>query len=143
VTDLAHLEVAARAPLVMAPSTSCRQKIRPGEVLRVVDRRDPLIGYHMACARCGYRAAYSARETTYIEERVLASQPFPRRLVAIENPPHCYGCHHLIAIRDGDLVALTPPAVTAARASATAAGSLAAAVAAVAKLGQGRGPLRP
>jgi hypothetical protein len=92
----------ARAPLVHV--TTCPRDMKPGQVKRCM-LRGPLVGYYLACPKCGFRATYLHDDCQFVEERAVDGHDFPRRLIGIAAPPACYRCALRISVVDGFLEA--------------------------------------
>lgn len=94
-----------RAPLVSVPATACAQRLRPGEVKRCMARRDPLVGYHLACPGCSFVASYLDSDVGYLEQPAFPSTPHPKVLVGFARPPRCYRCARELSVEGRELVA--------------------------------------
>lgn len=90
------------APLVHV--TSCPRDMAPGQVKRCM-LRGPLVGYHLACSGCGFRATYLDEECGFVEELALEGHQFPKRLIGITTPPSCFRCKRRLSVRDGNMEA--------------------------------------
>lgn len=94
-----------RAPLVSVAATACAQRLRPGEVKRCMARRDPLVGYHLACPGCGFVASYLDSDVGYVEEPAFPGTQFPKVLLGFTRAPCCYRCRRELTVEGRELVA--------------------------------------
>jgi hypothetical protein len=85
------------------PSSLCRRKLKPGDVMRV-PQTHYLVGYFLACPACRFIATYLDEDHKFKEE----GDRYPRLLLGCEVDPSCMGCRRVLRISGGEIEAIAP-----------------------------------